>query len=313
MDKVLLVTLGQIGIMFSFMIIGYLLSKKKVITDAKPFSTALMWVFLPAVVFDVFYKNFTVSNISTALPYLLAGVVLLGVSLAVAMPILNKKYKDRITKNTYLYSMVVSNMAYMGFPLIKSVFPQLYLFFVVFTIGFHLYIFTVGAAMFSSEGKKFSLKGLLSPIMIALFLGLLCGPIFDVADAKLPTLIEQIIGLASGCMSPIAMLITGITLAKLPVSKLFGKVEVYVYSALRLIGIPAVVGGLAYLCHLAFGLPVGVVQVMIIYSALPMGLNPVVFVEANGGDGTLGAQCAFISHILCIATLPLVFGLVTIL
>ncbi len=312
MDKVFLLTLGQIGIMFAFMMIGYLLSKRKIITDAKPFSTALMWVFLPAVVFDVFYKNFNRSNLSVALPYLIAGILLLVVSLAGFTPIL-KKYKDRITRNTYLYSMAITNMAYMGFPLISAVFPKLYLFFVVFTIGFHLYIFTVGTMLFAPEGKKFSLKGLLSPIMIALFLGLICGPLFDIADAKLPTFVENVIRTASGCMSPIAMLITGITLARLSLGKMFKRVEIYVFSLIRLLLLPTVFGGIAYLCYWAFGLPIGVVQVVILYSALPMGLNPVVFTEANGGDGTIGAQCAFISHIMCLATLPFVFGLVAML
>ncbi len=312
MKEAFLLTLSQIGIMFAFIIIGYALSKKKVVTDAKPFSTALMWVFLPAVVFDVFYKNFTVSNLSKALPYLIAGIVVLAIGIAVFTPIL-KRYKDRITRNTYLYSMAITNMAYMGFPLIKGVFIELYLFFVVFTIGFHLYIFTIGTMMFAPEGKKLSLKGLLSPIMIALFLGLVCGPIFDVADAKLPVFVENIIASAAGCMSPIAMLITGMTLAKLSLGEMFKRKEVYFFTALRLLVIPAVIGGLAYLCNLAFGLPIGVVQVVIIYCALPMGLNPVVFAEANGGDGTLGAQCAFISHICCLATLPFVFGLVAIL
>ncbi len=114
-------------------------------------------------------------------------------------------------------------------------------------------------------------------------------------------------------MSPIAMLITGITLAKLPIAKLFKRVDVYIFTALRLVALPAIFGGLAYLCYLAFGFPIGVVKVVIIYSALPMGLNTVVFAEANGEDGTLGAQCAFIFHILSIGTLPLVFGLVALL
>ncbi len=312
MDKVFLLTLGQIGIMFVFIIIGYLLSKGNVVKDAKPFSTVLMWVFLPAVVFDVFYKNFTISNLSKALPYLIAGIVILVVCLAVFTPLL-KKYKDRITRNTYLYSMAITNMAYMGFPLIKAVFPELYLFFVVLTIGFHLYIFTVGTMMFAPAGKKLSLKGLLSPIMIALFLGLLVGPIFDVAEIKLPVFVENVIGAASGCMSPIAMLITGITLARLSFADMFKKGEIYLFTLLRLVVIPVVIGGLSYLCHLAFGLPIDVVKVIILYCVLPMGLNPVVFAEANGGDGTVGAQCAFISHIFCLITLPFAFGLVAIL
>ncbi len=312
MGTVFLLTLQQCGVLFAFIIIGYFLNRGKVIADTKPLSSSLMWVFLPAVVFNVFYENFTISNLSTALPYLLAGIVLLVVSLLIFHPIL-KRYKDKITRNTYLYSMAITNMAYLGFPLISEVFPDLYLFFVVFTIGFHFYIFTVGTVMFSSGEKKLSLKGLLSPIIIALILRVICGPLFDGLDIKLPSVAEKIISSAAGCMSPIAMLITGFTLAKLPLAKVFKSWEIYLYTGLRLLVLPAIFGGIAYLCHLWFGLPIGVVQVLIVYSALPMGLNTVVFVEAGGGDGTLGAQCAFISHLLCLATLPFVFGLVALL
>ncbi len=312
MGQVFLLTLEQFGVLFMFIVIGYLLNKFKIIADSKPLSASLMWVFLPAVVFNVFYKNFNLSNLSVALPYLLAGIVLLALSLAIFHPVV-KKYKDRITRNTYWYSMAITNMAYLGFPLVSAIFPDLYLFYVVFTIGYHFYVFTVGTVMFAPEGEKFSWKGLLSPIMIALALGVLCGPVFDIAGAKLPTVLENIVNAAANCMSPIAMLITGFTLAKLPIAKVFNRWDVYVFTALRLLILPAVFGGLAYLCYLWFGLPIGVVQVIILYSALPMGLNTVVFVEANGGDGTLGAQCAFISHIVCLATLPLIFGVVALL
>ncbi len=311
--QVLLLTLGQCGLLFTFIVIGYFLNKGKILSDVKALSTLLMWVFLPALVFDTFYKNFTWAKISQAVPYLIAGGVITVVGLLIFGRWLRKKYEDRITRSTYLYSLVISNLAYLGFPLISAVFPELYLYFVVFTIVPHLYIFTLGRTMFEPDGGKFSWKGLLSPIMIGLFLGLLCGPIFDVASIKLPSVVEKIITTAANCMSPIAMLITGFTLARLPLKKVFANKDTYLMTALRLLVIPAVCGGVAYLAHLWLGLPVGVVQIIVIYCALPMGLNPVVFSEANGGDGTVGAQGAFISHAFCLATLPFVFWLVSLL
>ncbi len=309
MKEVFLLTLQQFGVLFVFIIIGYLLNRFKIIGDAKPLSSVLMWVFIPAVVFDVFYTSFTLQNIKTALPYFLAGLALLFVTIGVSYPII-MRYKDRITRNTFWYSLVVTNMSYVGFTLVKNVFPELYLFFMIFIIGFQVYIFTVGVLMLGPEGKKFSLKGLISPIMIALVLGMIFGPVCDAAEFKLPEFIEKIISSASACMSPVAMVITGFTLAKLPIKKVFSRWDVYVFTLLRLIVFPAVFGGLAYLCHLWFGLPIGVVKIIIIYSALPMGINTVVFAEANGGDGSVGAQCAFISHLSCLATLPFIFGLV---
>ncbi len=312
MEQALFSTLGQCCLLFTFIVIGYILNKGKVLKDVRSLSTLLVWVFLPAVIFDTFYNNFTWSKISTAFPYLIGGGIVTGVLLLVFTPYVNR-YKDRITRNTYLYSLVVTNMAYLGFPLIKAVFPEFEVFFIVFTIIPHLYIFTVGKALFEPEGRKISLKGLLSPIIIALFLGLLCGPIFDVAEVRLPSVAEKIIGLAAGCMSPIAMIITGFTLARLPIKNVFKNKDVYWASFFRLLLIPAVFGGIAYLAYLWLGLPIGVVKVTVIYSALPFGLNPVVFTEANGGDGTVGAQCAFISHIFCLLTLPLVAGVLALL
>ncbi|MBQ9482476.1 MAG: AEC family transporter [Clostridia bacterium] len=312
MVTVLLLTLQQFAVLFFFLAIGYLLNRSRVIDDVKPLSAALMWVFIPAVVFNVFYKNFTLSNFSVAMPYAIAGLALMLVSAAVSYPIV-RRYKDRITRNTYLYSLIITNMSYVGFPLVSNVFPEMYIFFMVFITAFQVYIFTVGVAMLKPEKEKVSLKGLLSPIMIALVVGMACGLIFDAASVRLPSTVENIIDSAAACMSPIAMLITGFTLAKLPLKKVFTNVGVYVFTALRLIVFPAVFGGIFYLLYLLFGLPIGIVKVAIVYLALPMGINTVVFAEANGADGTVGAQCAFISHAACVLTLPLVFALVSIL
>ena len=72
-------------------------------------------------------------------------------------------------------------------------------------------------------------------------------------------------------------------------------------------------GGLLYLFHLWVGVPIGIVKVAIIFLSLPMGINTVVFAEANGADGTVGAQGAFISHLFSIVTLPLIMAVVSIL
>ncbi|MBP5307714.1 MAG: AEC family transporter [Clostridia bacterium] len=312
MVNVLLLTLQQFAVLLFFLAVGYILNRTRVIENVKPLSAALMWVFIPAVVFNVFYRNFTVSNFTVAMPYALAGLILMAVLLAVSYPIV-RRFKDRITRNTYWYSLVITNMSYVGFPLVSNVFPELYIFFMVFITAFQVYIFTVGVAMLKPEREKVSLKGLFSPIMIALAVGMACGLIFDAASIKLPSTVENIIDSAAACMSPVAMLITGFTLAKLPLGKVFTNAGVYVFTALRLIVFPVVFGGIFYLLHLWFGLPIGIVKVAVIYLALPMGINTVVFAEANGADGTVGAQCAFISHAACVLTLPLIFALASIL
>ena len=311
-STVFFLTLQQFCVLFFFLIVGFLLNRFKVLKDSKPLSAVLMWVFLPAVVFNVFYKNFTLANFKVALPYALAGLIALLVFIGVSY-LLVRRFKDRITRNTYWYSLIVTNMSYVGFPIMKSVFPEYELYFMVFIIAVQIFIFTVSVSMFKPLPEKVSLKGLLSPMIIALVLGIVCGLVFDSFSVKMPAPIENILDSAASCMSPIAMLITGFTLAKLPLSKVFSRLSVYVFTALRLIVYPVVFGAIAYLLHLALGFDIGIVKIIIIYSSLPMGINSVFFAEANGTDGTIAAQCAFISHAACIITMPFIFALVAIM
>lgn len=310
--QVFLLTLEQVGILVIFILIGYMLNRFKIIGDVKSLSTVLVWVFMPAVVFNVFYKNFTLTNLSTALPFVLAGLVMLAVLVGGSFFII-RRFKDRITRNTYWYSLVITNISYVGFTLMKNVFPQYELFFMVFVIPMHMFIYTFGVAMLKPQAEKVTVKGLLSPMMVALLIGIVCGLVFDATNVTLPNPVEKICTSAANCMSPTAMLITGFTLAKLPISKVFTGWFTYLFAFLRLIMYPLVFGGIAYLAHIWFGLPINIVRIIIIYTSLPAGINPVVFAEAGGADGTVGAQSAFITHALCIATLPFVFSLVTVL
>ncbi len=312
MDKVIFLTLEQFGILFFFIIVGYLLSKFGILKEVKPLSTALMWVFMPAVVFNVFSKNFTISNFSKAMPYVLAGIVMLLITAGVSH-LLVKRYKDRITRNTFWYSMIISNMSYVGIPIVENIFPELSLFFMVYMTGYNVFVFGIGISLFNPEPQKFSFKGLLSPIMIAMVLGMVCGLVFDALSITMPSVVSSIVGSAAGCMSPVAMVITGVTLARLPLKSVFVRADVYVFTFFRLILYPLVFGGLLYLLHIWLGLPIGIVKVAIIFLSLPMGINTVVFAEANGADGTVGAQGAFISHLFSIATLPLIMAVVSIL
>ena len=43
----------------------------------------------------------------------------------------------------------------------------------------------------------------------------------------------------------------------------------------------------------------------------PLGLNTVVFPAAYGGDTSIGASMAMISHTLCVATIPLMYALLS--
>ena len=310
MDEVFIITLQQFGTLLLFIGIGYLLKYFGVLNETKTLSALLMWVFMPATVFNVFYKNFTPQNFLSALPYEIAGTAVLLITLVASYPLV-KRYKDRIVRNTYWYSMVNTNNVYIGLPLVSAIFPKLVLYFMMFILPYQIFIYTVGVNMFKPEKEKISLKTLLTPTIIAVVLGMICGMVVGALNVQMPNVISGILDSSAACMSPIAMIVMGCTLARTPLKKIFSNWGPYLFTALRLVVIPAVIGGLTYLMYLWLVFSIDIVKITIIYLALPMGLNTVVFAEANGEDGTIGAQCVFISHVACLGTLPLVFALVS--
>ena len=104
-------------------------------------------------------------------------------------------------------------------------------------------------------------------------------------------------------MSPLAMILTGFVVANFSIKKLATVKRIYLASVLRLIILP-------FLFVLAFKLlniNDTVIMLTLCATAMPLGLNTVVFPAAYGGDTTPGASMALISHLMSIITIPIMF------
>lgn len=105
---------------------------------------------------------------------------------------------------------------------------------------------------------------------------------------------------ASACMSPVSMILTGMTLATLKIKDLLRDKMSYVFVLLRLTALPAIVALLCKLLGLTDLMPIAV-----IYATLPGGLNVVVFANLVGEDAKPGARLVFLSNIFSCITIPL--------
>jgi len=121
------------------------------------------------------------------------------------------------------------------------------------------------------------------------------------------TLNNTICESAAGCMAPCAMLMSGYVLGGSHVKEMFMNTRVYIASILRLILIPGMIGVVMYVLRVNPSIMLCAVAIL----AMPLGLNTVVFPEAFGGDSQTGAQACFISSVLGLFTMPVVFSLLT--
>ena len=107
------------------------------------------------------------------------------------------------------------------------------------------------------------------------------------------------------CMSPIGMLLTGITIANIDLIKIFKKISLYAVSLIRLVIIPLI--GIAVLKFIPIGYDLALCTCCCL--AMPLGVNTIVVPSAYGKDTTVAAGLALVSHLLSCITIPLIFML----
>jgi predicted permease len=299
-------TLNQMLVLFIFMALGFALNKKGILPSdsSATLSKLETYLFVPCLVFSVFYKYCTVENFKQKSVYILYGTAIMAVSLIIGIFLAKLFAKDGYQRKIYTYSFAVANFSFMGNAVVLGVFGEKILFdYMIFTLPLNLYVYSIGTASLipNEKGGKFSIKAFVNPIFISLILGAICG----LTAVPLPNFLTSAVSSAGACMSPLAMLLTGFVIGGYSLKKLASDKKVYLASAIRLIILPTIF----MLILLALKTDNAIIRAALCATAMPLGLNTVVFPAAYGGDTTPGASMALISHLISIVTIPVMFAI----
>ncbi len=297
---------NQMIFLFLLMLIGFCLFKFGVLPDGTAKVLALLEnnVFIPALVAGTFISNFTAEKLKTA--GILFGFSSLWLVVLVPLSVLIPRWivKDEYTRNIFTYGLAFANFGFMGNSVVLALFPEIFMEYLIFTLPLWILIYLWGVPQLllpktEQKGKPSALKRFLNPMLI----GMLVGMVIGITGLPLPSAVSSVVGTLGDCMSPIAMILTGVTIAKIDLKKVFKDHTIYIVSAVRLILIP-----LAFIALFAFWkLDRTVVICTVCTVAMPLGLNTVVIPSAYGKDPTAAAGMALISHLLSCFTIPLIF------
>ena len=296
--------LTEVLYLFIFIGIGFLLAKLKVLPEdtAHVLSRVEVYFCMPALTFLSFSRNFTVQTLSSCWQLILIGAVATALLCAVGHFLGRFLAKDSYTQYVAAYSIAVPNYGYVGYPLVLAMLSsEMLMKYQIFVLPLSMYIYMLAYSRLQNRPTR-GLKNATNPAMIALFLGAL----FGLSGLKLPNLVDRVLSGASGCMAPLAMLLSGFTIASFSLKEMFAKKSAYLIVSLRMFVIPLLVFGLTRLIPLSREI---VLMLMFLYT-MPCGLNPVVFGSAAGLECRLGASTACISNIIAIGTIPLLISLV---
>lgn len=297
--ELILILLRQIAIMALLAAVGVYLSRKGFLSPqgTKDLGAILLRVIIPCVIVKSYITQYSRERlIQLALS---AGLALLGFVLAMVIAYLVYGKRRRIEN----FAAAFCNAGFIGIPLAQAVIGEEGVFFVAATVALlNLFQWTYGVYIMTDRRDAISLKTIAkNPVVIAIVIGVA----LFLTRIPVPGIITSTLGYITGMNTPVAMILMGTYLAKLPLSRLLDR-RAYGCVFFRLVVIP---GALL----LAFwALPItdqSVAMAAFLAAATPVGANICVFAQQYDCDYEFSVVTVCLSTLLSVATVPLLASL----
>ena len=291
------ILLQQTIIMFALMLLGLLLSRRGMITEqgSRDLSNVLLYAVIPCVILRSYMSEFSTEKLRAMGLSALIAVIAFAASIAVAY--LTCGTRHRIEN----FAVAFGNAGFIGIPLVTAVFgPEAAFYVVPFSTFANLLQWTYGIVIISGKKETMNLRMVfVNPVFISMVIGIA----LFVLQPTLPTVVTGTIGYIADGNTVLAMIILGYYLSKVQLRGLFADVRLYLFSALRLLVVPAV----TILVFLPFPFARGeITLITLIAAATPIASSTAIFAQKFGQDYRRAVSYVCLSTILSVATLPLV-------
>lgn len=291
------ILLQQTIIMFALMLLGLLLSRRGMITEqgSRDLSNVLLYAVIPCVILRSYMSEFSTEKLRAMGLSALIAVIAFAASIAVAY--LTCGTRHRIEN----FAVAFGNAGFIGIPLVTAVFgPEAAFYVVSFSTFANLLQWTYGIVIISGKKETMNLRMVfVNPVFISMVIGIA----LFVLQPTLPTVVTGTIGYIADGNTVLAMIILGYYLSKVQLRSLFADVRLYLFSALRLLVVPAV----TILVFLPFPFARGeITLITLIAAATPIASSTAIFAQKFDQDYRRAVSYVCLSTILSVATLPLV-------
>lgn len=293
--EIVVLLLKRLVVMFLFMGIGAILYRKKFISDegSKSLGNLLIRLVLPCVIINAFLVERTAERINALLISIVVSVALLTISILISRLLFGK---DPVRH----FASAFSNPGFFGIPLIAAVLSGDAVFYVApFIACLNILQWTYGVSTLKEEKIRIDLKNIVfSPFIISFLIGLL----LFFSGLQLPDIITDVISSSAGLNTPVAMIVSGMYLAKVNLKSMVTSKKLYAITVARLCVIPLI--SAAILCLL----PKSYYELkicLLIASACPVGSNVAVYAQLHNKDYVYAVETVVLSTLFSIVTIPI--------
>ena len=287
------------------LIIGIYARKREFVTrqTVTNLSKLLSHITSPILIFCSFQRDYDSELLGIGL-YLIAGSFLIHLLSCVIAYFTFKPKKGSCENAVYEFNTVFANCAFMGFPILQSLFgDELGIIYGSFyNTMFNVFLWTYGIMILTRHKdaeKKIDIKKFIfNPGII----GTVLGFILFVCKVRLPVTLLGGLKMVGDSTFPLAMIIIGALIFEMDFKKAFKDIKLYICSILKLLVIPLFV----LLCCVLSGVPKTVAEVLIILSGMPAATFGAIFAELYEVNSVNAAKIVCMTTIMSVVTIPFV-------
>ena len=291
----ILILLRQITIMALLAAVGVYLSRKGFLSaqGTKDLGAILLRVIIPCVIVKSYITEFSRERLLELA--LSAGLALIGFILAMVISYLVFGKRRRLEN----FAAAFCNAGFIGIPLAQAIIGEEGVFYIAASVALlNLFQWTYGVYIMTDRKDAISVRTIAkNPVVIAIVIGV----VLFVSRIPVPGIITSTLGYIAGMNTPVAMILMGTYLAKLPLKKLLDK-RAFGCVLFRIVIIPAVI------LLVFWVLPVTNVDIALaafLAAATPVGANICVFAQQYDCDYEFSVVTVCLSTLLSVVTVPL--------
>lgn len=300
-----MVLLQQMGILFVYMMIGYVACKKEYFDQE--FGKKLSWLVVN-VANPMLAISAVVNNEEQIAKKDFYVTVLLAICfyaffliLAQILPRLIGAQKSDI--GVYKMMTTFNNIGFMGFPVIAAAYGNGALIYAVpFSIMFNILCYTWGIQTLCGGGERGNWKRIIN---IGTISGIISIVLFFM-QIPVPKMICSLSAGLSNLTGPLSMLVIGISIAAMELKDLFTDVKLLKFALIKLLAVP--VAAMLLVCQVIDNRLI--CEVFLVMMATPAASMCAMLSQQYGGDYELAAKGVALTTILSVVTMPIVSEIV---
>jgi predicted permease len=296
------IVISQMLELFFILGLGYLAARKKIVSSqfGNELSRLILNITLPCLMLSSVAAMPTDADQSTVIVMFVLSILFFTIMPFVAYGltrVLRIKSEDR---NLYIYMTTWSNVGFMGFPVIASIFGTGAIFYAtIFNLVFNFFNFTLGVALMSEEGfKSIRLKNFLTPGILSAIIAVL----LFVSGIQIPELLNATFETVGSTTTPLAMIVIGVSLAGISMKSVFAELRLYPYLLIKQILFP--IAAWAVLQPIIED--TYILGIMVVIIAMPVATSAVLFSNLYENNVALATKGVFMTTLASVITIPVI-------